>query len=170
MTKTYLMTRWGGSEDDPGIEILKKAIDELDVSDQEHPDTWLTNTENGIVITLHEKGLIIISDEDQIEFKHIKSNDKLLKLEIWKHLINNNIAEINKINWINGHGIPPQTIEERQQIEETILKLEYDWFNKLLVDDIRICSIEGCKAKSTKYGLLCKRHCFEQKYKKECPY
>jgi hypothetical protein len=52
----FVETRWGGSEDSPSPSRLAEIVAELDIKDEEHPDTWLVHTASGWLLRLDEEG------------------------------------------------------------------------------------------------------------------
>jgi hypothetical protein len=169
MKNYYIQTRWGGSIENPQKADLIKAINELDVKDGEHPDTWLVNQDKGFCIILHEKGIVIFTDCDDSFEKHLVTNDRKVMLYVWQLLINGDIDKLNSFDWREGNGIPPQTKEEREEIEKAVLMDKINWYNQLQIDPKRFCSHMGCANNTTRFGLLCKDHAFEEQYKMKVP-
>jgi hypothetical protein len=170
MTKYYIETRWGGSEDEPNQEFMMKAIRELDVKDQEHPDTWLEH-ESGWMITLHEKGVIVFENTAGKSVRHMQSQDKDMKLKLWTLLSEGKIDDLNKMNWLDGRGVPPQSVEERKEVIDAVNKMDLDWYNKLSpADETRKCSKPNCTGYAIRNSVMCKMHHFEMIRKKPCPF
>lgn len=67
---TYLETRWGGGPDNPTVEEMRSALAELSVPDEEHPDTWLSDTDGWTVI-VNETGLVIVTGEKNEMFRRV---------------------------------------------------------------------------------------------------
>jgi hypothetical protein len=61
---TGLVARWGGGEENPTVEEMKAALDELDTPDMEHPSAWLTD-DDGWTVDVYEGGLVIFSHESK---------------------------------------------------------------------------------------------------------
>jgi hypothetical protein len=61
---TGLETRWGGGPENPTLEELRAALEELNTVDEEHPSAWLTDSD-GWTVDVYEGGLVIVSEKDE---------------------------------------------------------------------------------------------------------
>lgn len=164
-------TRWGGSEENPTDKRLVEIIAELKEKDSEHPDTWMIH-DSGWTLIFHEKGIVIWSNpEQESEERHLKESDPIQLFELWKLLANGNIDELEKKPWKEGHGIPPQTPEERQQIVDAMYESNKEFYDQL-GDEIENeqCKEPGCTRGRIYYGVFCRIHHFEMIRKIRCPF
>ena len=78
---TGLETRWGGGPENPTVEEMRAALAELDTSDIEHPNTWLSD-DDGWTVDVYESGLVIFSheSEDICERRDVTRDEAL---ELW---------------------------------------------------------------------------------------
>lgn len=92
---TYLETRWGGGPENPSVDELRSALAELAVSDEEHPDTWLTD-QNGWCVIVNESGLVMLTnDSGDCTFRRTGvSNEQAL--ELWLLLQRGKVEEIQR--------------------------------------------------------------------------
>lgn len=61
---TGLETRWGSGPENPTIAEMRAALAELNTSDQEHPNTWLSDND-GWTVDVYESGLVIFSHQSE---------------------------------------------------------------------------------------------------------
>jgi len=77
---TGLVTRWGGSEDNPTTDQLRAALAELDTPDREHPSTWLSD-DDGWTVDVYESGLVIFTHKfEDISQRRGVTRDEALQL------------------------------------------------------------------------------------------
>lgn len=50
----YVEARWGGSEESPPPNRLRELIAQLEIRDEEHPDTWMIHEDSGWILRLDE--------------------------------------------------------------------------------------------------------------------
>lgn len=104
MASTYLVNRWGGSEDNPTVEKMLSALSELDVHDPEHPDCWLSDG-SGWTIAAHEGGLLVLENVESGEGPwHLANAPRTLVLQLWQALQRGELNEIQKQDWKDGYG------------------------------------------------------------------
>ena len=54
---TGLVSRWGGGQENPTVEEMRAALAELDIADDEHPSTWLSD-DDGWTVSVYESRLV----------------------------------------------------------------------------------------------------------------
>ena len=162
--------RWGNDSDVASIDEMNKALSELDVIDEEHPDTWLTH-ESGWTLACHSDGLVQWGNaEDGNESWHINSISRAQMLDLWIKLSQGRIDEIKRLDWVVGNGYKPNTAEENQAIAESILASDKKYYELLIPSDDEKCIETGCSYNAVKRSVLCRFHHFEMIMKKKCPF
>ena len=96
---TYLETRWGGGPENPSVDELRAALAELAVSDEEHPDTWLSD-QKGWCVIVNESGQVMLTDDSgNCIIRRIGvSNEQAL--ELWQLLQRGKVEEIQR--WLSA--------------------------------------------------------------------
>ncbi|MDB6017528.1 MAG: hypothetical protein JWR19_2017 [Pedosphaera sp.] len=100
----HAVTRWGGSEDSPNEHRIREILAELDESDPEHPDAWLTH-ESGWTLSAHEIGLVVWENlESSDEPRHQVGISREKALELWLKLSRGEVAAIHQEPWRPGQS------------------------------------------------------------------
>src|SRR5215510_15217556 len=100
----YIESRWGGSEATPYEARMRELLAELEESDPEHPDTWLTH-KNAWPISIHETGLVVWETIDLEESpRHMVNVSREKALELWLLLVQGDLATIEQEPWQPGYG------------------------------------------------------------------
>lgn len=103
MASTYLNRRWGETANDPTVQEVLSALDELDKPDPEHPDCWLSD-EAGWSISAHETGLLVLENVETGEGPwHIPNCERKLVLELWQTLQRGGLKSIKGYDWLEGY-------------------------------------------------------------------
>lgn len=100
----WVVTRWGGSENNPPQERMREILAELNVSDAEHPDTWLSH-ESGWTLSVFESGLVVWQNaEGDDEPQHQRGVARDRALDLWQKLSRGEIDAVNREPWSKGYG------------------------------------------------------------------
>ena len=170
----FVQTRWGDSEDTPTEARMREILAELDTSDPEHPDTWLSH-ESGWTLSIFEGGLVVWENpelEEGPRYQQHVSRDEALRM--WLFLSRGAFDQIESLLWTEGYG-PPVSEQERhkqqQEAGEIRLKMEQSFYETLGPEDTnRPCRHAGCTRGSVKFSAFCRPHHFESLYKQPCPF
>ena len=101
---TRLTKRWGEGIENPKHADLISALSELDASDGEHPDCWLS-TEDGWSVSVFESGLVVFENVETGEGPwHMKAVSRADALELWQLLDANDLATLQTKPWVEGYG------------------------------------------------------------------
>ncbi|HEX5658319.1 MAG TPA: hypothetical protein VFX59_14050 [Polyangiales bacterium] len=95
-----LVSRWGLSVDDPTVEDLRHALDELDEADDEHPDAWVSH-ESGWTLSAFGTGLLIWSDLES-SHRHMLKVSRSRMLALWMRLRDGDLAAVEAEPWQPG--------------------------------------------------------------------
>lgn len=170
----FVQARWGDSEDNPSADRMREVLDELDVSDPEHPDTWLVH-ESEWTLSAFESGLIIWDNpelSDGPRYREQVSRDEVLHL--WELLSRGEIEEIESLSWKEGSGPPVSDEELRQRLKaskQMTLGIDKEFYDLLgPEDDAQKCRAEGCERGVVRFSVLCRPHHFENVRKKPSPF
>jgi len=83
---------------------MREILNELDESDAEHPDAWLTH-ESGWSLSVFESGLIVWENvEEDCSPRHMRNVSRDKALALWMKLAEGRIAEIDDEAWHPGYG------------------------------------------------------------------
>jgi hypothetical protein len=170
----HVQTRWGDSETRPLEKRMLEILGELDATDAEHPDCWLTH-DSGWTLTVSEKGRVAYENlESDSEPRHITNVPRLKALELWKTLAEGDLATLEKEPWQPGDGPPLSDAELRARKEEAerfTREMDRKFYDSLGEErpDCR-CQHEGCLRGSVRFSVFCRPHHFENVTKKPCPF
>ncbi|MCC2954489.1 hypothetical protein LK542_02540 [Massilia sp. IC2-477] len=169
----FVESRWGGSEDIPPVERMRELIAELDVKDEEHPDTWLTHNSSGWSIRLDEDHFAYFENEECEIIGHMANVSAAQALELWLCLAKDGPNAVSALKWIPGsRPISQQEIDERTvKANESLLASDrafYDQLGPELTD--AVCRMQDCERGRIRYSVFCKIHHFEQIRHRPCPF
>ena len=99
----HLNSRWGSSQTDATVEQMRKALAELDVEDDEHPDVSLTH-ESEWSLSAFGGGLLIWENLEEGDPRHLKDVSRATVLELWLALSRGEIATVEGQPWQPGYG------------------------------------------------------------------
>ena len=166
----YIVRRWGSDTSAVSIDEMQIALAELDVQDEEHPDTWLTH-ESGWTLACHENGLVRWDNLDEgDECWHLESVSRSEMLNLWIKLSEGKIDDIKTLNWIPGNGYRPPTAEQLQEISQWVLEGDRLFFDALVRQSDIQCQAPGCSRKAIVRSVMCRVHHFEMIRNKPCPF
>ena len=172
--KYHVVTRWGDSEDEPTENRLREILAELEQSDPEHPDTWLTH-ENGWTLSINEKGLVIWENMDSKDQpRHQVSVSREKALDLWLKPSRGETTAINQEPWCPGQA-PRQSAEECAELirkaEEITLASFRDFYDRLGPERVTVpCRHVGCQKGAIHNSVFCRTHHFENIYHRPCPF
>lgn len=84
-----------------------EILSELDHSDAEHPDAWLTH-ESGWTLSAHESGVLVWENvESGASPRHMRGVPRERILDLWIRLAAGLLAELEQEPWRAGDGIEP---------------------------------------------------------------
>jgi hypothetical protein len=83
---TYQVNRrWGDSDDNPPVALMREALAELDIEDMEHPDVALIH-DSGWCLSAYPSGLLIWEHLGGDQPKHMRNVPRERILELWLQL------------------------------------------------------------------------------------
>ncbi|MBC3806507.1 hypothetical protein H8K52_03975 [Undibacterium seohonense] len=169
----FVETRWGGSEDSPPVKRLAEIVDELNVNDSEHPDTWLVHEESGWTLRLDEEGFAYLDDPDLSTMGHMNSVSRAKGLELWIKFVEAGPKGVESFTWVQGPRIFSELEIRNQRIESERIILESDreFFQQLGTEDqTQSGKNASCTRGRIEYSVFCAVHHFEQIRKRPCPF
>ena len=167
----YVQTRWGGSEESPSKERMIVILSELDHSDAEHPDAWLTH-ESGWTLSAHESGLLVWENgESDTSPRHILGVPRERVLDLWTKLAAGLIPEIEQEPWRAGNGIEPLTDAQRTERDEFLLELDRQFYDSLGMERAEVrCNAPNCSRGAVRASVFCRAHQFENVRGRRSPF
>ena len=103
--KYHVNRRWGDSDDEPSVAMMRDALGELDVEDAEHPDVSLIH-ESGWCLEAYPSGLLIwesLADRNAAP-RHMREVSRQRVLEMWLWLSQGDLTRIEAEPWNPGCG------------------------------------------------------------------
>jgi hypothetical protein len=170
----HVQTRWGGSEKQPNEHRMREILAELEKSDPEHPDTWLTD-ESGWTLSVYESGLVVLENmESEDEPRHQVGVSIEKALELWLKLSRGGVAAVQQEPWCPGQA-PPRSAEERAELtrkaEAMTLALDRDFYGRLGPERATVpCRHAGCQKGAISNSVFCRVHHFENICRRPCPF
>jgi hypothetical protein len=168
----FVETRWGGSEGSPSEERMRAILQELDVPDDEHPDTWLTH-ESGWTLIADQSGRIVLENVDESSAPpcHMLDVPRARMLELWLQLAAGNIGEIKRAPWRPGDGRAPMTEAQKAERDAALLAHDRQFYDSLGQErDEPRCASPQCARGAVQASLFCRLHQFENAMRKPCPF
>jgi hypothetical protein len=166
----FVETRWGGSEDSPSVERMKEILAELDKSDAEHPDTWLTH-ESGWTLSAHETGLLVWDHEEAARTRHMRDVPRSHVLDLWTKLSAGLVDEIEREPWCSGTGIAPPTDAEKTEHAAAVLEFDRNFYDSLGAErDDERCRAPNCRRGAVVASVFCRVHQFENVRRRPSPF
>ena len=153
---------------------MREILAELEKSDPEHPDTWLSH-ESGWTLSVYESGLVILENmESEEEPRHQVGVSREKALELWLKLSRGEIAAVNQEPWCPGQA-PPRSAEEQEEItkkaEAITLALDRDFYDRLGPERATVpCRHAGCPKGAISNSVFCRVHHFESICHRPCPF
>ena len=109
----YVETRWGGSEASPQPHRLRELIAELDVRDQEHPDTWMMHQDSEWVLRLDEDRFAYLGNPEGETIGHLADVSAETALMLWTCFATGGPDAVAKFAWKQG----PRPVSEQERAE-----------------------------------------------------
>ena len=166
----FIERRWGNDSSDVSINAMRIALAELDVQDDEHPDTWLTH-ESGWTVSCHENGLVTWTNSaEESECCHLETATRAEMLDLWIKLSEGKIDDLKKLKWKPGNGYKPPSEEKLQEIARSIPEDDRRFFDILINRADSQCQSPGCPREAVVRSAMCRVHHFEMVRNKPCPF
>jgi hypothetical protein len=99
----HITTRWGSAEREPTRDRMYEVLQELDVVDEEHPDTSLTH-ESEWCLSAFPSGLLVWENLEEGEPRHMTNVSRERVLQLWTMLSEGRVSEIESEPWMPGYG------------------------------------------------------------------
>jgi hypothetical protein len=93
----------GSAATDPALDSLSALYDELQMADREHGDVSVAHDDSGWCISAHRDGRVVFEHLDQGGERHMIPVSKERVLELWKRLIQGDIAGLLAEPWTAGY-------------------------------------------------------------------
>jgi hypothetical protein len=161
----YVESRWGGGEETPSRDRLREIIAELNVRDEEHPDTWMVHVDSEWSLRLDEDHFAYLENPDGETVGHLADMSAEQALTLWLGFAAGGPDAVAKFEWKDGpRPVSEQEIAERSERARHMLLTSdrnfYDQLGPELPDTS--CKVQGCTRGSIQYSVLCAVHHFEQ--------
>lgn len=151
---------------------MESILAELDTSDPEHPDTWLTHS-SGWTIAADEDRYLVLSNPEQEVVGHIANASRPQMLAFWKRLSRGEIESLQKEPWIAGRPPvdPAKLAAIAAMVAESQRKHDEEFYS-ILGDEspTENCRSEGCSRGRISASWFCGVHHFERIKGRACPF
>jgi hypothetical protein len=167
----YVESRWGGSEAAPSAERLRELIDDLNVKDEEHPDTWLSHSSSGWSLRLDESRYAFLDDADCKTVAHMQNVSADQALQLWIRFSSLGPEGVNGEPWTKGprYISPEETALRQARADASLLQYDREFYDQLGPEHkTELCKSPGCARGHVKYSVLCRIHHFEQICRRPC--
>jgi hypothetical protein len=169
----HVEARWGGSEKSPSLQRLIELIAELEVRDEEHPDTWMIHANSGWALRLDEDRFAYLEDPECGTVKHMADVSSERALKLWTAFAAGGPDAVADFDWEPGQR-PVNELELAERAERARaaqLRSDREFYDQLgsQMSDAT-CRVEGCTQGRIQYSVLCKAHHFEQVRGRPCPF
>jgi hypothetical protein len=168
----YISNGHGDSEDNPSPAVMRRFLDELDPSDEEHGAAWVAeDLERSLEWNVD--GRLVFGDESSGP-RHMLNVSKDRVVKLWQLLAEGRIAEIEREPWAPGN-CPPLSREEEQQLNEDMESerrlLDREFFDGLGPErDNPRCRAQGCARGTVRFSAFCRAHHFKMIRGYACPF
>jgi hypothetical protein len=162
----------GDESADPDESALRKFLQDIDPSDEEHGAAWVTDElENSL--EFNGDGRLVFS-RGEGRPRHIPHASKDFALTCWHLLIQGRLDELEAFPWQPGTRQPlsPEEVAKRQRETEVWQRRQDREFYELLGAESAdvSCSFQDCTRGRTAHSVLCRVHCFEKYRGRPCPF
>jgi hypothetical protein len=150
---------------------MREILAELDVRDDEHPDTWLIS-DSGWTLTADQDGRVVLeNDESEGPARHMRGVTRERVLDLWRRLAAGMLEEIEREPWQPGYGTLPMTPEQRAELEAAVLTSQRQFFDSLGPERREPrCRKPKCTRGAVQASVFCRVHQFENVTGKPCPF
>jgi hypothetical protein len=169
----FIANGLGDSLDSPSETQMRRFLDAVDFSDEEHGAAWLTDEfENSL--ELNGEGRLVFSLGAGRLTRHMMGVSNETAVKLWVKLAEGRIEELEGEQWSTGLAPPlaPEEAErrkrehERRQFEED--RAFYDLIGPELAG--QPCREPGCLRNRASLTGLCPPHHFEAIRRRPCPF
>jgi hypothetical protein len=168
----WVESRWNGSVKEPTPERMRELLDELDVEDDEHPDTWM-ESESGWMLTVYQDATVVLSSPDYQEHSHMRRVSRGRALQMWILLSSGRVDELRALAWETGRPQrdPAKEAQKHQEQAAVALALDRRFYDQLGPESsTERCSAPGCARDRIELSVFCRKHHFESLQNRPCPF
>ena len=165
----YVANGLGDQLDNPTAEEMRRFLDEVDVTDEEHGAAWL-ETEGGHTLEWSDAVLVFSGPGFDPPSRHIRRVPRERALALWSALARDDLAAVEHCEWKPGNGFVPDPAHDAKlrawQLEEG--RKFYEVLGEERANEP--CRTEGCTRGAIQFSVLCRVHHFESVRKRPCPF
>ena len=99
----HLTTRFGRCIQNPSDQDIDRALEELSIEDNEHPDTSIT-IDGEWCISLFPSGLAVFENLEHGEPRHLRDVSVEDAKVMWALFVSGDLAELSRLSWKSGYG------------------------------------------------------------------
>ncbi|MBI2389219.1 MAG: hypothetical protein HYV09_06345 [Deltaproteobacteria bacterium] len=101
----YVVNGLGDSIDRPSPDQMRRFLEDVDVSDEEHGAAWLS-TDGGLTLEWNGDGRLVYSWRPN-PVRHLLHVSREKTLQLWKALADDRVGEVEAEAWQPGNGHHP---------------------------------------------------------------
>jgi hypothetical protein len=164
----YVANGWGDSIHSPSQAEMRRFLDEIDLSDEEHGAAWLS-TDGGTSLEWNGDGRLVFAFGAS-DVRHLRDVSRERALALWAALADGRLDEIERGAWEPGNGYV-RTAERDAELRAWQQAQDREFYDSLGPErsDVR-CRADGCARGAVSLSVLCRVHHFGSIKKRPSPF
>jgi hypothetical protein len=165
----YVANGRGDHLDDPSQEAMRRFLEAVDTTDDEHGAAWLSTDAE---YTLEWSAAVLVFSGPGFDppSRHMRKVPRERALELWFALARGDVAAVERCDWHPGNGrVPDPARDERMRAWQ--LEQDRRFYDQLGEERSDVpCHADGCTRGAVPLGVLCRLHHFESVWKRPSPF
>jgi hypothetical protein len=165
----YIANALGDHIDDPTEAEMRRFLNAIDTSDEEHGAGWLS-TDAGHTLEWSAAVLVFSGPGFDPPSRHMREVPREQALGLWVALARGDLATVERCDWHPGNGhIFDLARDEKTRAWQ--LEQDRNFYNLLGAERADVpCRSEVCKRGAIQLSVLCRVHHFESVKKRPSPF
>jgi hypothetical protein len=165
----YVANGLGDHLDDPSEEAMRRFLDAIDTSDEEHGAAWLS-TDADYTLEWSDAVLVVSGPGFDPPSRHMRKVPRERALELWIALARGDVAAVERCGWRLGNGHAPDPARD-ERLRAWQLEQDRKFYDLLGEERSDVpCRGDGCRRGAVKHSVLCRPHHFESVWKRPSPF
>jgi hypothetical protein len=165
----YVANGLGDHLDDPSEEEMRRFLNAIDASDEEHGAAWL-GTDSGYTVEWSDAVLVFSGPGFEPPSRHMRKVPRERALGLWVALARGDIAAVERCDWHPGNGhVPDPALDEQMRAWQS--EQDRKFYDQLGEERSGTpCRADGCRRGAVLFSVLCRAHHFESIWKRPSPF